>query len=316
MSRRKPQQRQRRFPLSHLKKTTLLGSLGLACSLVAIAASPPAIDFTGMWKSDCSDNFGFQIKSAGGNLYSVSFCGPGGCFLPGTYRPNTSIIGDPLYEQVTPSKLRLKQADGTFTLATKCSDNPTPKNSKILNDPAIKGPGSTNTDLAFASTEAGRKLIADFAIVAVQHYEIRGATVQDLNIEMRAKGHGGEGASMSSKVKYDFKCQSSDGDNAIRSISSTCFANLRLPKWYGIDSASPQMKETWKAYYDKVKTHEMGHVAICASSAKSVREALESIPNAANCSAIYKLASARAETIIGNMRKRNQQYDTDSHNGN
>lgn len=287
----------------------------MACSLAAIAASPPAIDFTGMWKSDCSDNFGFQIKSAGENLYSVSFCGPGGCFLPGTYRPNTPIIGDPLYEQVIPSKLRLKQADGTFTLATKCSDNPTPKNQKILNDPAVKGPGSTDTDVAFASTEAGRKLIADFAIVAVQHYEIRGATAQDLNIEMRAKGHG-RGASMSSNVKYDFTCQSSDGGDAIRSISSTCFATLRLPKWYGFDSASPQLRETWKAYFEQVKTHEMGHVAICASSAKSVREALESVPNATDCTSIYKTARARAEKIIGNMRKRNQLYDTDSQTGN
>lgn len=97
------------------------------------AGTTQSVDFTGMWKEDCQEKFGLQIKPAGDDLYSVSFCGPGGCFKPGSYRPNTKIVGDPLYEQVSESKLKIKQADGTVALFSKCSADPTPKNPKILN---------------------------------------------------------------------------------------------------------------------------------------------------------------------------------------
>jgi hypothetical protein len=57
---------------------SLIGVHVFAFPLVAIAATLPAQNLTGMWKSDCSDDFGFQIKFAGKGLYSVSFCGPTG----------------------------------------------------------------------------------------------------------------------------------------------------------------------------------------------------------------------------------------------
>lgn len=86
-----------------------------------------------MWKNDCEEKFGLQIKPAENELYSVSFCGPGGCFKPGSYRPNTKILGDPMYEPVGTSKLKIKQADGSAAVFSKCSADPTPKNPKILN---------------------------------------------------------------------------------------------------------------------------------------------------------------------------------------
>jgi hypothetical protein len=53
----------------------------------AWGAEPGA--FTGFWKTQCKDAFGLQIKPfENEENYSVSFCGRGGCFEPGTYRPN------------------------------------------------------------------------------------------------------------------------------------------------------------------------------------------------------------------------------------
>src|SRR5688572_12681710 len=64
----------------------------------AATASHP---YAGFWKDGhCDDEFGLSIAPAGSNSYSVSFCGPGGCFEPGTYRPNTSIVGDPDYKVI------------------------------------------------------------------------------------------------------------------------------------------------------------------------------------------------------------------------
>jgi len=84
---------------------------------------PP--DFTGFWKWRCSDDWGVQIRKQTGNLFSVSFCGPGGCFEPGTWMPNTSIAGDPKYHYINPTTLAIQHGDGWQTL-TKCTSNTNP----------------------------------------------------------------------------------------------------------------------------------------------------------------------------------------------
>jgi hypothetical protein len=84
---------------------------------------PP--DFTGFWKWRCSDAWGVQIKKQTGNLFSVSFCGPGGCFEPGTWMPNTPIVGDPQYHYINPTTLAIQHGDGWQTL-TKCTTNTNP----------------------------------------------------------------------------------------------------------------------------------------------------------------------------------------------
>jgi hypothetical protein len=74
----------------------------------------------GFWKSGgCSDRFGLAITPAGKQLYSISFCGPGGCFDPGTYRPNSKIVGDPAYRVINKNTIDVKGLDG-FTRYVRC----------------------------------------------------------------------------------------------------------------------------------------------------------------------------------------------------
>ncbi len=87
----------------------------------------PSKDFTGFWKEKCEQDFGLQIKPAGTDgKYSVSFCGPGGCFEPGTYRPNTFINRDKSYQIVSDTELRVGGGD-SFSTYKKCSADPIPK---------------------------------------------------------------------------------------------------------------------------------------------------------------------------------------------
>jgi hypothetical protein len=85
--------------------------------------APP--DFTGFWKWRCSDAWGVQIKKQAGNLFLVSFCGPGGCFEPGTWKPNTPIVGDPQYHYINPTTLAIFGNLGWETL-TKCTSDTNP----------------------------------------------------------------------------------------------------------------------------------------------------------------------------------------------
>jgi hypothetical protein len=46
---------------------------------------------------------------------SISFCGPGGCSKPGTYRPNSPIFGDPSYRVVDADIIEVLGGDGFAT---------------------------------------------------------------------------------------------------------------------------------------------------------------------------------------------------------
>ena len=66
----------------------------------------------GFWKEDEADAWGLAIAPAGDGYYSISFCGPGGCFKPGTYRPNSKIVGDGAYRVINDICIEVAGRDG------------------------------------------------------------------------------------------------------------------------------------------------------------------------------------------------------------
>jgi len=83
--------------------------------------SPTATQpLVGFWKNSCSDGFGLAIDAQKDGFYSVSFCGPGGCFKPGTYRPNTRLVDDPDYKVLDQNTIEVRGLDG-FSRYVRCS---------------------------------------------------------------------------------------------------------------------------------------------------------------------------------------------------
>ncbi|HLO65537.1 MAG TPA: hypothetical protein VK188_00860 [Holophaga sp.] len=81
-------------------------------SIERLATPSPEFPLAGFWKIDPKDEFGLAIFPAGSGYYSISFCGPGGCFKPGTYRPNSRIVGDPSYVVVNDDAIKVSTSDG------------------------------------------------------------------------------------------------------------------------------------------------------------------------------------------------------------
>jgi hypothetical protein len=108
----------------------------------SVKNTPP--DFTGFWKWHCSDEWGVQIKKQTENLFSVSFCGPGGCFEPGTWMPNTPIVGDPKYRYVNPTTLEIQHGDGWQAL-TKCTANNNPGLDGLTSESPTKERGNPHS---------------------------------------------------------------------------------------------------------------------------------------------------------------------------
>ena len=80
-------------------------------------AAVPTAEFplAGFWKVESANNFGLAISPASSGRYSISFCGPGGCFKPGTYRPDTLIIGDESYTVINNDTIKVSGKDGWTT---------------------------------------------------------------------------------------------------------------------------------------------------------------------------------------------------------
>lgn len=76
--------------------------------------------FAGLWKTKCNEDFGLAIAPAGPMTYSVSFCGPGGCFEPETYRPNTKLLEDTNYKISGPREISISGMGGSMSRYTKC----------------------------------------------------------------------------------------------------------------------------------------------------------------------------------------------------
>jgi hypothetical protein len=92
-------------------------SLALAAQQLARHADYP---LGGIWKKACSDEYGMVIEpSSAAGVYSVTFCGPAGCFRRGAYRPDSPIVGDSAYRVLGPDKLAVSGRDG-FTPYLRC----------------------------------------------------------------------------------------------------------------------------------------------------------------------------------------------------
>ena len=76
--------------------------------------------YAGFWKRKPHHEFGLAIGPAGKGMYFVSFCGPGGCFEKGSYRPNTTLTGDPAYRVIDENNIDVKSRHG-FARYTRAS---------------------------------------------------------------------------------------------------------------------------------------------------------------------------------------------------
>ena len=77
-------------------------------------------DYSGLWKKNCQDEMGLQMRPLANRQYAVLFCKTDICSQPGAYRPNTRIDGDPLYEVLNATTIKVRYPDGGFSVYRKC----------------------------------------------------------------------------------------------------------------------------------------------------------------------------------------------------
>jgi hypothetical protein len=104
-----------------MARNAFVRSLCASAIAMPVFAAQDKVDYSGSWKANCEDPIGLLIKPLRNGLYSISFCKQTVC-APGAYRPDTRIDKDPMYETLSPTKIRLKHREGGHSTYIKCSD--------------------------------------------------------------------------------------------------------------------------------------------------------------------------------------------------
>ena len=82
-------------------------------------------DFTGFWKKKCENAFGLQVKRGADGMYSIVFCGPGGCGDAADAR-RTYITGDRRFEVVSEDELVEISREGDKERIYRCTRETNP----------------------------------------------------------------------------------------------------------------------------------------------------------------------------------------------
>ena len=80
--------------------------------------------WVGFWKLSCKDEFGLAIVSAKPGWYSALFCGPFACTKPGTFLPDTPMVGDADYRLDSPNQIGVLDRNKKFNAHTRCLVSP------------------------------------------------------------------------------------------------------------------------------------------------------------------------------------------------
>ncbi len=106
------------------RRALVAGMCAFTTAALAFGAQEK-VDYTGFWKGNCEDPIGLLIKPSRNGLYSISFCKQTVC-SPGPYRPDTRIENDPMYETLSPTRIRLKHPEGGHSTYVKCTSETSP----------------------------------------------------------------------------------------------------------------------------------------------------------------------------------------------
>jgi predicted secreted Zn-dependent protease len=150
--------------------------------------------------------------------------------------------------------------------------------------------------------------------IAVTHYAIQGHNYDSLARSLRANGPKSFHGLASWNVSYEYTTKR-DGD-ACRVATARIKINgeILMPQWADEPSAPRELQRRWSDYYAALKRHEDGHVQHGRELALLVNERLMGL-GVVPCDQMQALAQVEFQRLYGNLKTRDQEYDTRTNHG-
>lgn len=106
---------------AYQKKVQNIDTNKTSQNIVSLLKPEKNFPYIGFWKKDCKSSVGLAIDKADDGKYSVSLCRPEGCYKPGTYMPNISLIEDQKYRIIDKNTIEIAIADDYYWRYYRCS---------------------------------------------------------------------------------------------------------------------------------------------------------------------------------------------------
>ncbi len=182
---------------------------------------------------------------------------------------------------------------------------------RVFSDVAC-GPGAKILNVAPA---VGQPFVHPQETTEVEYYDVTATDFEDLRREMRAKGVDGWAGATWTTVKYDFTVRKDAVGCRIDSVNAVFDARVRLPRWVNRRAATDASQQAWDAWFPTLQRHEEGHVRIGHEAAARVERVVWDTPVAASCTDVIARAKKRANAVLVDLRRQQEDYDLRTDHG-
>ena len=153
----------------------------------------------------------------------------------------------------------------------------------------------------------------------IETYDVSGDTAQELRRDLNRRGPLSHGKRYDARTdwhvkwRFDFE-RGQDGCRVVRPRVDLDVVII-LPRWRQAAGAERQLVERWEAYLEALGAHEDGHRDVGQSAADEIRETLEELRAARDCSKAEQRANGLGHEIIERHNRRDERYDEQTRHG-
>ena len=116
-------------------------------------------------------------------------------------------------------------------------------------------------------------------------------------------------------MKYEFTVRQDAAGCHIDSVNAVFDARMRLPRWVDRRAAPDEQQKAWDAWFPVLRRHEEGHVRIGRDAAARVERVVWDTPEGTNCADLTKRAKVRADAVLRDLRREQEDYDLRTDHG-
>ncbi len=147
-----------------------------------------------------------------------------------------------------------------------------------------------------------------FITKETKYYDVSGSTENELKAQITTLGiHGFMGwTTPSHRWNYTFRMQ--DGTCRIDLVRVDTLITLTYPNWNNPND-DQKLAAWWRGSLAALEDHERGHELTAGNTSKRIYDALYYLPPYPSCDELKQASNARAEALIEEARKTDQEYD-------
>ncbi len=145
-----------------------------------------------------------------------------------------------------------------------------------------------------------------------QSYTIEGATIEGARKQMNERRPRGYDAYTEWKIRWDYSYRKTAAACSIASVKTHLDIVFHLPR---LETQTPALQTSFRAYLQKLQLHEDGHAANGMTVARRVDSALPALPAASTCEEMGRSANALGERLVKEGNALDLDYDSRTRHG-